>query len=115
CGPLLLLLTALMPTVKSLVRRWRAETSAEPDIRLDGLVITDLSGGPRREEVGGKGRGLHRLQQAGLPVLPTRVVPVSCFDHHRQRHGLETPLQESWNARLIAEARRLGSRLAVRS
>lgn len=97
-----------MGIVKSLLRTVHPQRPL-PTVRIDGLVVADLLA-PDAGELGGKGEGLRSLAQAGLPVLPTRVIPAEVERRWRKRG-----MPSSWRSALITAARQLGPRLAVRS
>lgn len=125
-----------MPSVKPSApipsRRWlrtrvKSPSWTERSGDADRLPIASLDAAGSAG--GGKAVGLARLAAAGLPVPATRVLQVDAFIRALERAGLhpgspapdarraltERPLPPGWHDALIAEARALGPRLAVRS
>lgn len=119
-----------MPTVKpssaNPARLEQGDPSKPPSGRACELVLCDLAG--PGASVGGKGLGLARLEASGLPVPRTRVVPADALQRFLEHHGVGpdvperarsaiegAPMPAGWEDVLVAEARALGPRLAVRS
>lgn len=98
----------------------RLFTRPRPPPRPSGTApVVVLSAGV---EAGGKGRGLVTLQEAGLAVPPTVVVPVACFREVVRALGApsarevrDAPVPTAWSDAWIAAARALGPRVVVRS